>query len=102
MNRIPDWITNTAASIVVCGMLLGITGFMQQREAEIEAQHQATAGCIPSDAGEITIQRIDHGVIRCEKHARLDYPHAQVPTLICPIKGACSTQNMIHLTRSAP
>lgn len=96
----PDWIKDTAATIVVCGTLLGLTSWIQQREAEIEAQHQADAGCIPQDEGEVAIQRVVNGVIQCEKHVRLDYPTVQMPTLACPIKGACDADNLIKLTRN--
>lgn len=95
-----ETVKDTIATIVICGAILAITGWMQHREAEIEARHQADAGCIPQDEGEVAIQRVVNGTITCEKHVRLDYPHVQVPTLACPIKGACTSDNLIKLTRN--
>ena len=96
----PDWIKDTAATVIVVAVLLGVTGWMDQREAEIEAQHQAGAGCIPQDEGEVAIQRVVDGAITCEKHVRLDFPQVQIPTLACPIKGACTSDNLIKLSRN--
>lgn len=97
---LPDWLKDTAAAIVVTGGILMLTGWLNEREAEIEAMHQADAGCIPQDEGEVAIQRIVNGIIQCERHVRLDYPHVQMPTLACQIKGACDADTVIHLTRN--
>lgn len=88
------------AILVVGGGILAVTGWMQHREAEIEAQHQAETACIPQDEGEVAIQRVVNGNITCEKHARVEYPQVQIPTLACPIKGACTSDNLIKLTRN--
>lgn len=93
-----ETLKNVMASVVIAIGILMLTGWINEREAEIEAMHQADAGCIPQDEGEVAIQRIVNGIIQCEKHVRIDYPHVQMPTLACPIKGACDADTVIHLT----
>lgn len=96
----PEPLKDIFATVLIGGSLLLLTGWMQQREAEIEAMRLADTGCIPQDEGEVAIQRIEAGRVTCEKHARLEWPAAQIPTLACPIKGACTSENLINLTRN--
>lgn len=73
-----------AAGFLIFALLL-LMSWVQGRD--MRDVQLASAACTPTDYNEVAIQTRINGRIFCEKHPR-------IPELACPIKDACTFENL--------